>query len=117
MNALLTDLYQLTMAAGYYTAGKHREIATFELFVRRLPYNRNYYLAAGLAQAVDYLLHLRFTAEEIAWLGGLPQFSRAAPGFFDYLANLRFTGDLFGMPEGTPVFPNEPILTVRAPLI
>lgn len=117
MNALLTDLYQLTMAAGYYTAGKHREIATFELFVRRLPYNRNYYLAAGLAQAVDYLLHLRFTAEEIAWLRGLPQFSRAAPGFFDYLANLRFTGDLFGMPEGTPVFPNEPILTVRAPLI
>jgi nicotinic acid phosphoribosyltransferase len=62
MNALLTDLYQLTMAAGYYTAGKHREIATFELFVRRLPYNRNYYLAAGLAQAVDYLVHLRFTA-------------------------------------------------------
>jgi len=117
MNALLTDLYQLTMAAGYYTAGKHREIATFELFVRRLPYNRNYYLAAGLAQAVDYLLNLRFTPEEIAWLRGLPQFARAAPGFFDYLAQLRFTGDLFGMPEGTPVFPNEPILTVRAPLI
>jgi nicotinate phosphoribosyltransferase len=117
MNALLTDLYQLTMAAGYYTAGKHREIATFELFVRRLPYNRNYYLAAGLAQAVDYLFNLRFTAEEIAWLRGLPQFARAAPGFFDYLAQLRFTGDLFGMAEGTPVFPNEPILTVRAPLI
>lgn len=117
MNALLTDLYQLTMAAGYFSAGKHHEVATFELFVRRLPYNRNYYLAAGLQQAVEYLLNLRFTAEEIAWLRGLPQFARVAPEFFEYLAALRFTGDLFGMREGTPVFPNEPILTVRAPLI
>jgi len=117
MNALLTDLYQLTMAAGYFSAGKHREVATFELFVRRLPYNRNYYLAAGLQQAVEYLLNLRFTAEEIAWLRGLPQFAQVAPEFFDYLAGLRFTGDVFGMREGTPVFPNEPILTVRAPLI
>ncbi|OYW09771.1 MAG: nicotinate phosphoribosyltransferase, partial [Acidobacteriia bacterium 12-62-4] len=117
MNALQTDLYQLTMAAGYFSAGKHREVATFELFVRRLPYNRNYYLAAGLQQAVEYLLNLRFTAEEIAWLRGLPQFANVAPEFFDYLAALRFTGDVFGMREGTPVFPNEPILTVRAPLI
>lgn len=117
MNALLTDLYQLTMAAGYFSAGKHREVATFELFVRRLPYNRNYYLAAGLQQAVEYLLNLQFTAEEIAWLRGLPQFARVAPEFFEYLAGLRFTGDVFGMREGTPVFPNEPILTVRAPLI
>jgi nicotinate phosphoribosyltransferase len=117
MNALLTDLYQLTMAAGYFSAGKHHEVATFELFVRRLPYNRNYYLAAGLQQAVEYLLNLRFTADEIAWLRGLPQFAQVAPEFFDYLAGLRFTGDVFGMREGTPVFPNEPILTVRAPLI
>ena len=117
MNALLTDLYQLTMAAGYFEAGKHHEVATFELFVRRLPYNRNYYLTAGLPQAIEYLLNLRFEPEEIAWLRALPQFSRVSPEFFTYLSALRFTGDVFGVSEGTPVFPNEPILTIRAPLI
>lgn len=117
MNALLTDLYQLTMAAGYFEAGKIHETATFELFVRRLPLNRNFLVSAGLAQAVDYLLNFRFTAEEIRWLRGLPQFSNASPEFFTYLGALRFTGDLFAVPEGTPVFPGEPILTVRAPLV
>ncbi len=117
MNALLTDLYQLTMAAGYFEAGKTRESATFELFVRRLPLNRNFLICAGLAQAVEYLLQFRFTAEEIAYLRGLPQLSNASPEFFQYLADLRFTGDLFAVPEGTPVFPGEPLLTVRAPLV
>ena len=69
-NGLLTDLYQLTMAAGYFEAGKTQDRATFELFVRRLPHNRNFILAAGLAQAVEYLLNFRFTAEEIAYLRG-----------------------------------------------
>jgi nicotinate phosphoribosyltransferase len=114
---LLTDLYQLTMAAGYYEAGKIHELATFELFIRRLPANRNFVLAAGLQQAVDYLLNLRFTAEEIDYLHGLPQFAQVSPGFFDMLAEFRFTGDLFAVPEGTPLFPDEPFLTVRAPLI
>jgi nicotinate phosphoribosyltransferase len=114
---LLTDLYQLTMAAGYYEAGKTRERATFELFVRRLPPNRNFILAAGLQQAVDYLLNLRFTAEEIEYLRGLPQFAHTNPGFFQMLADFRFTGDLFAVPEGTPLFPDEPFLTLRAPLI
>lgn len=117
MNGLLTDLYQLTMAAGYFQAGKAREIATFELFVRRLPPNRNYLIAAGLAQAVDYLLNLRFTAEEITYLRGLAQFARAPAEFFEALARFRFTGDLFAVPEGTIVFAGEPILTVRAPLM
>ncbi len=117
MNALLTDLYQLTMAAGYFEAGKARESATFELFVRRLPLNRNFLICAGLAQAVEYLLQFRFTAEEIAYLRGLPQFTHASAEFFQYLADLRFTGDLFAVPEGTPVFPGEPLLTVRAPLV
>src|SRR5271154_4830224 len=98
---LSTDLYQLTMAAGYYEAGKLEERATFELFVRRLPPHRNFILAAGLAQAVDYLLSLRFTSEEIAYLRTLPQFARSSPGFFDMLAGLRFTGDLFAVAEGT----------------
>jgi nicotinate phosphoribosyltransferase len=114
---LLTDLYQLTMAAGYYEAGKAAERATFELFFRKLPPDRNFVVAAGLQQAVEYLLDLRFTSEEIRYLRSLPQFAHTHAGFWDMLAELRFTGDLFAMPEGTPVFPNEPLLTLRAPLI
>src|SRR5580658_6943119 len=117
MFALNTDLYQLTMAAGYFTAGKQNETATFELSVRRLPAQRNFLVACGLEQAVEYLLNLRFQKEEIGYLRSLPQFSNVPAGFFDYLANLRFTGDLFAIPEGTPVFGGEPILTVRAPLV
>ena len=116
-NGLLTDLYQLTMAAGYFEAGKTGERAAFELFVRRLPHGRNFVLAAGLAQAVDYLLNLRFTREEIDYLRGLPHFARTHPGFFDMLAKLRFTGDLFAVAEGTPLFAGEPFLTLRAPLV
>src|ERR1700722_16132603 len=117
MNGLLTDLYELTMAAGYFEAGKTEEIATFEFTVRRLPANRNFVLAAGLPQAVDYLLNLSFSAEEIDYLSGLKQFSKAPSAFFDYLRNFRFTGDLFSVPEGTPLFAGEPMLAVRAPII
>lgn len=117
MNGLLTDLYQLTMAAGYFQAGKAGEKATFELFVRRMPANRNYMVAAGLSQAVDYLLNLRFTGEEIDYLRGLPQFARVSPDFFADLENFRFSGDVFAVPEGTLVFAGEPLLTLRAPLI
>jgi nicotinate phosphoribosyltransferase len=114
---LLTDLYQLTMAAGYYEAGKTHERAAFELFVRRLPHGRNFILAAGLAQAVEYLQNLRFTPKEIDYLRTLPQFALTDAGFFDMLAGLRFTGDLFAVPEGTPLFAGEPFLTLRAPLV
>jgi nicotinate phosphoribosyltransferase len=114
---LNTDLYQLTMAAGYFEAGKAQDRATFELSMRRLPHNRNFILAAGLAQAVDYLLNFRITAEEIAYLRKIPQFKYASGEFFDMLAGLRFTGDVFAIPEGTPVFAGEPFLTVRAPII
>lgn len=117
MTGLLTDLYQLTMAAGYFESGKTSETATFELFFRHLPRYRNYVLAAGLEQVVEYLTNLHFTDEEIRYLRSLPQFHRAAPGFFDELARLRFTGDLFAIPEGTPIFAGEPFLTVRAPLM
>jgi nicotinate phosphoribosyltransferase len=117
VHALLTDLYQLTMAAGYFEAGKAGEKATFELFVRRLPPNRSFLLTAGLEQAVEYLLNLRFEANEIEYLRGLPQFATISPEFFRMLAGLRFSGDVFAMPEGTPVFGGEPILIVRAPLI
>src|ERR1700677_4544242 len=108
MNGLLTDLYELTMAAGYFEAGKTEEIATFEFTVRRLPANRNFVLAAGLPQAVDYLLNLSFSAEEIDYLRALNHFSRAPQSFFDSLRDFRFTGDLFAVPKGTPLFAGEP---------
>ncbi|HEY2015122.1 MAG TPA: nicotinate phosphoribosyltransferase [Bryobacteraceae bacterium] len=117
MNGLLTDLYELTMAAGYFECGKTDEVATFELAIRRLPANRNYLLTAGLPQVVEYLLNLSFSPEEIEYLRGLAQFRLAPPAFFDYLRKFRFTGDLFAVPEGTPVFPGEPVLSVRAPII
>lgn len=117
MNGLLTDLYELTMAAGYYEAGKVQHKATFELTIRRLPAGRNFVIAAGLQQAVDYLLNLSFSGEEIDYLRGLPAFARASQGFFDYLRTFRFTGDVFAVPEGTPLFAGEPLMTVRAPII
>src|ERR1700758_3911508 len=117
MSALNTDFYELTMAAGYFMAGKTSDIATFELFVRRLPDSRNFLLAAGLQQAVEYLQDLRFTDEEIDYLRPLPHFRTTPPEFFDFLKKLRFTGDLVSVPEGTPIFANEPIAIVRAPLI
>ncbi len=117
MTGLLTDLYELTMAAGYFEAGKSAEWATFELSIRRLPKNRDYVLVAGLEQALQYLVDLRFTGAEIAYLRSLPQFARVSAGFFDHLSELRFRGDVFAVPEGTVLFAGEPILTVRAPII
>ena len=117
MSALNTDLYELTMAAGYFLAGKTADVATFELSVRRLPRNRNFLVAAGLEQAVEYLLDLHFEADEIDYLRSLKQFQQTPPEFFEFLRGLRFTGDLFAMPEGTPVFPGEPLLIVRGPLV
>lgn len=117
MHGLLTDLYELTMAAGYVQAGKTHEIATFELFIRHLPPHRSFAIAAGLPQVVEYLLEVRFSEPEIRYLRGLPQFARAPEEFFDRLREFRFTGDLCAAPEGTPVFPGEPVLTVRAPIL
>lgn len=117
MHGLLTDLYELTMAAGYVQAGKTCEIATFELFIRHLPRRRGFVIAAGLAQAVEYLLELSFSPEEIEYLRGLPQFSGAPGAFFELLRELRFTGDLWAAPEGSPIFPGEPVLTIRAPIV
>ena len=117
MTGLLTDLYQLTMAAGYFESGKAAEIATFELFFRHLPRYRNYVLSAGLEQVVEYVTNLRFAGEEIRYLRSLPQFQRVSPEFFDTLRDLRFTGDLFAIREGTPIFAGEPFLAVRAPLL
>ncbi len=112
----LTDLYQLTMMAGYAAAGLDRTTATFELFVRRLPPNRSYLIFAGLEQAVGDLLRLAFSAEQVEYLRHLPAFSRVDPAWFDTLTDLRFTGDLWAIPEGSVVFPGETLLRIEAPL-
>ena len=104
------------MMAGYFAAGRHQDEATFELFTRRMPAQRNFLVAAGLEQAIEYIETLRFAADEIAWLRAHPAFTRVPEEFFGYLAGIRFSGDVHAMPEGTPFFPNEPVLRVTAPL-
>ena len=110
---LLTDLYQLTMMNGYYLKGRHEQVAIFDLFFRQ---NKliTYSLAAGLEQVVEYLLNLHFGEEEIEYLRSLNLFEEV---FLQYLADMKFTGDVYAVPEGTVVFPGEPILTVRAPIV
>lgn len=112
----VTDLYQLTMMAGYVAAGRAEEVATFELFVRRLPDHRAYLVFAGLEQAVGDLLRLSFAPEQVDALRGLPAFSQVEPAFFDWLLEVRFEGDVWSVPEGTVVFPGEPLVRVVAPL-
>lgn len=105
------------MAAGYFEAGRQTDTATFELSIRRLPFNRNFVVVAGLEQALDYLQNLRFTPDEIRYLRGMPVFAGVSPAFFDYLAGLRFRCDVWTVPEGTVLFAGEPVMTVRGPLI
>jgi nicotinate phosphoribosyltransferase len=114
-SGLLTDLYELTMAAGYLQAGFDAR-ASFELFARNLPPRRNYLVAAGLEQALEFLENLRFAPDEIAYLREQPVFSSVKQEFFGYLARFRFTGDVWAVPEGTLVFPGEPILRVTGPI-
>ena len=109
---LVTDLYQISMLQGYFEHGME-DTAVFEFFVRDLPEDRNFLVAAGLEQALDFLENLRFSEEDITWLDSLDRFS---PGFLDYLSDLRFAGEVHAMPEGTIFFPDEPILRVTAPL-
>ncbi len=114
--SLLTDLYELTMMAGYLGEGVDQQRASFELSVRHLPEGFGYLITMGLAQVLDYLQNLRFTAEQIAKLEATGIFARAPEQFWTLLAQTRFTGDLWAMPEGTAVFANEPLLRVEAPL-
>ncbi|MGA9630926.1 MAG: hypothetical protein WBQ63_05855, partial [Candidatus Acidiferrales bacterium] len=114
-SGLLTDLYELTMAAGYLQTGFDAR-ATFELFPRHLPPKRNYLVAAGLEQALDFLENVRFTADEIDFLRQHVLFRRISAKFFDYLTAFRFTGDAWAVPEGTLVFPGEPLLRITGPI-
>lgn len=111
-SALLTDWYQLSMLDAYYRLGME-QTAVFEFFVRRLPDRRNFLLAAGLEQVLEYLQNVRFTAEEISWLAATQGLS---PSTLERLASFRFTGRVFAVPEGTVFFASEPILRVEAPL-
>src|SRR5712692_3571532 len=111
-SALLTDLYQLNMMQAYLDRGETKT-AVFEFFVRKLPRQRGFLIAAGLEQVLEFLANLRFAPEELDWLA---QTGRFGKGLIDYLAGLRFTGDVHAMPEGTVFFADEPILRVTAAL-
>jgi len=111
--ALLTDLYQLTMAQAYFELGMN-EVAVFELFVRRLPQTRRFLLAAGLEQALEYIGTLSFTADDLAFLAGSGLFRRE---FLEHLGSVRFSGSIHAMSEGTPFFAEEPMVRVTAPIL
>ena len=114
--SLLTDLYQLTMAACYVGEGLDDRPASFELFARRLPDGFGYAIAMGLTQAIDYLEKLRFDPAQIQALQATGIFAGAPERFWSLLATARFTGDVWAVPEGTAVFANEPLLRIEAPL-
>ena len=111
---MLCDFYELTMGNGYFVSGMKDQICYFDVFYRNVPDNGGFAIAAGLEQVVEYIQDLHFSAEDIAYLRGRKLFDE---GFLKYLEGFRFTGDIFAVPEGTPIFPKEPILTVRAPAI
>ncbi|MBW2529329.1 MAG: nicotinate phosphoribosyltransferase [Deltaproteobacteria bacterium] len=118
MYGLHTDLYQLTMAAGYFHRGLDRTVATCELFVRSLPSARRYLLAAGIERALRYVTELRFDDEQLSFLRTVPALRDGMDeAFSSHLRGLRFSGDVWAVPEGTVVFESEPLLRVRAPLI
>lgn len=111
---MLCDFYELTMAGGYFKTGLHRRNAYFDVFFRSVPDGGGFAIAAGLEQIADYIKNLHFSKEDIAYLRSKKIFSE---DFLEYLGDFRFTGDIYAVPEGTPVFPYEPVITVRAPAI
>lgn len=111
---MLFDFYELTMGNGYFLSGYKDKISYFDVFYRKNPDNGGYAIACGLEQIVDYINDLKFTEDDIDYLRSKGCFDEK---FLDYLRTFRFTGDIYAVPEGTPIFPGEPILTVRAPLL
>ena len=112
-NALFTDLYELTMMAGYHASGRANDTATFDLYFRRPPAGVDLVVACGLDPALDYLENLHFTDSDVAYLASLDLFG---DDFLHYLSGLRFTGDVWAIPEGLPVFGDEPMLRITGPL-
>ena len=111
---MLCDFYELTMGNGYFQAGYQDRITYFDVFFRDVPDKGGFAVCAGLSQLIDYIQNLHFSAEDIEFLRGKQLFSEE---FLQFLADFRFTGDLYAIPEGTPIFPREPVVTVRAPAI
>ncbi|MGN1334676.1 MAG: nicotinate phosphoribosyltransferase [Anaerovoracaceae bacterium] len=111
---MLTDFYELTMADGYFETGMSEDIAYFDMFFRKVPDGGGFSIMAGLEQAIDYLKNLKFTEEDIEYLRSKEMFCEE---FLDYLRKFEFKCDVWAVPEGTPVFPHEPIATVRGPVM
>ena len=121
--ALATDFYELTMAAAYYYSNYQTDYDTnkikgiFEMFVRKLPRNRSYLVAAGLEQVLYFLMNVKFNEGQLSYLKSLEVFKDMGEDFFEYLRNFKFTGNVWAVPEGTILFPNEPMIRVEAPII
>ena len=112
--AMLCDFYEFTMSNGYFQNGFYKKNVYFDVFFRKVPDNGGFAIAAGLEQVIDYISELHFDSEDIEYLRSKGIFDE---GFLEYLAGFRFSGDIYAVPEGTPVFPNEPIMTIKAPAI
>ena len=113
-NTLLTDFYEITMANGYFKNNMHNTTAYFDMFFRKIPDNAGFAIMAGVEQVIDYIKDLKFEEDDIEFLRSKGIFDEA---FLEYLKNFKFECDVWAIPEGPPIFPNEPILTVRGPLI
>ena len=111
---MLTDFYELTMANGYFEADMKDDIAYFDMFFRKIPDDGGYAIMAGLEQVIKYMDNLEFNEEDIEYLRGKKIFSER---FLEYLADFKFACDVWAIPEGTPVFPYEPLITVRGPVM
>ena len=111
---MLTDFYELTMANGYFETGMADDIAYFDMFFRRVPDGGGYAIMAGVEKMVDYLKNLKVTDEDIEFLRSKQIFCE---DFLEYLRNFKFSCDVWAVPEGTPIFPHEPIVTVRGPVM
>ncbi len=111
--SMLTDFYELTMSNGYFNEGMKDKVGVFDLFFRRVPDNGGFAVMCGVQQIIDYISELHFSAEDIEYLSG----RGFSDEFLDYLANFKFSCDVWAIPEGTPIFPNEPVITVRGPII
>ncbi|MEE0913390.1 MAG: nicotinate phosphoribosyltransferase [Ruminococcus sp.] len=112
--SMLCDFYEFTMSNGYFKNGFYKQKVYFDVFFRKVPDNGGFAIAAGLEQVIDYIKNLHFGQEDIDYLRSKGIFDEE---FFEYLKNFKFSGDIYAVPEGTPVFPNEPIMTVKAPAI
>lgn len=111
---LVSDFYEFTMSNAYYIKNMQNDIAYFDMFFRYIPDNGGYVIFAGLEQIIQYINNLNFDEEDVSYLNSLNKFS---PDFLDYLRTFKFTGDIWSVPEGTVVFPNEPLITIKAPIL